>query len=258
MKFGVCTDLQNMQLAQDVGFDYVEAKLNSLAAMEQNEFDRLYSSICDLPIQAERCCLLLPKSMQVIGSSYDELEMVRYLQGAFSRMNQLGASIAVFGSGKSRDIPNGMNYQSAFSQLVQVTQVIGNVASDYGISIAIEPLNRKETHLINSLAEGAALQAMVDMPNVGLLVDSFHLNSEGESLERISETAPLMHAHIATVVGRRFPLEADDETQSFLTALCKTGYDGSVSIEGKTDDFEHDSRIALQVMRSICKEQNNG
>lgn len=253
IRLGLCTDIANILEAEAVGFDYVEGKLNGIAELGEPEFADALARVRSSAINVERCCLLLPKSMSVIGAVYDERELVAYLHGAFMRMRELGSDLVVFGSGKSRFIPAGMRWQEAFLQLVEVTRTIGLVAKEYGIRIAIEPLNRAETNLINSLAEGAALQAEVGMENVGLLADAFHMRKEGEPIERIGLVAPLMHAHIAMKDGRAYPVLLDEEVVEFFSALKASGYDGTVSIEGKSDDWLRDSVKAIAVMRPLCQ-----
>ena len=112
-------------------------------------------------------------------------------------------------------------------------------------------LNRAETNLINSLAEGAALQADVNLPNVGLLADSYHMWQEGEDMQRLVSCAPFMHIHVAEKGSRAYPTEDSDELEEFFGLLKKTGYDGTVSIEGKSSDWKADSLKALETMRRI-------
>ncbi|HPZ16493.1 MAG TPA: sugar phosphate isomerase/epimerase family protein [Sphaerochaeta sp.] len=251
MRFGLCTDVRNIGEVAALGFDYLEAKLNQVALLEEAEFEAICREVEKAPIRVERCCLLLPKSMSVIGASYDEEALTAYLETAFSRMKRLGADLVVFGSGKSRAFGPELSYQEAFTQLVGVTRLIGEVAARHGVTIAIEPLNRKETNLINTLGEGAALQAAVNLPNVGLLADAYHLRSECEPLSRIGETAPLMHTHIALLEGRRYPTEASDEVAEFFASLKAASYDGTMSIEGSSDDYQGDGKKALAVLRSM-------
>lgn len=251
MRFGVCTDVQLIAEVEKLGFDYIEIKLNALAALSEEEFAKVCALVETCSIGVERCCLLLPKSMAIIGSEYDEEALRTYLHHAYGRMQKLGANLVVFGSGKSRAIPEGMSHQQAFADLVEVTKIIGNIANEYGIQIAIEPLNRKETNLINSLREGSALQAMVNLPNVGLLADSFHMCTEQECFEDIALVSPLMHAHVATLEGRKYPICVDENIAAFFKALRMVGYDGSVSIEGKSDDWHKDSGPCLSVLRSL-------
>ena len=251
MRFGLCADIRNVLEVQEAGYDYIDGKLNQIALWSGEEFDSVLSLFVKSTITMERCALLFPKNMIVIGPQHDAHAMEEYLKTAFSRMNALGCGLVVFGSGKSRLVPEGMKWQDAYRDLVEVTGAVGELAAAYGIDVALEPLNRAETNLINSLAEGAALQTDVGLPNVGLLADSYHMWQEGEDMNRILTCAPFMHTHIALKGTRAFPTEATEEVREFFSLLKRSGYDGTMSIEGKSDDWKADSRKALDVMRSL-------
>lgn len=252
MRFGLCADIRNVLEVQDAGYDFIDGKLNQIALWSREEFDQTLELFKKARIKMERCSLLFPKSMVIIGRQYEEKAMRDYLEVAFSRMNALCCDMVVFGSGKSRFVPEGMSWQCAYTQLVEVTKLIGKIASSFNIKVAIEPLNRAETNLINSLAEGAALQADVKLPNVGLIADSYHMWQEGEDMGRILTCAPFMHTHIAMKGTRFYPVEATDEVRQFFSLLKESGYDGTMSIEGKSDDWKADSVRALEVMRGLC------
>ena len=249
MRFGLCTDIRNVKDVQEVGFDYIEGKLNQFALWSEEEFESVLELFSSSTIKMETTSLLLPKTMKVIGREYNEEELLSYLDVAFSRMNKLGSSLVVFGSGKSRMIPDGETWQRSFLSLVEVTKLIGKKAAEYGISIAIEPLNRSETNLINTLSEGAALQAEVALDNVGLLADAFHMRKEEEDMGKISLCSPLLHTHIALKEGRAYPVEKSGEVEEFFQVLKASGYRGRMSIEGKSEDWKADSVRALQVLR---------
>ncbi len=251
MRFGVCTDLNMIIEAEALGYDYIEAKLNAIAAMDEKEFQEALALVRSCRISVEKCCLLFPKTMTVIGPDADRQKISAYLHSAFARMKELGSELVVFGSGKSRHIPDGMHYQDAFRELADITRLTGEIAQDYGIKVAIEALNRSETNLINSLTEAACLQAVVGMDNVGILADSFHILSENESMATIKLVSPIMHAHVATRGSRGYPVCIDEDMIEFFEALVKSGYDQTVSVEGKTEDWAGDSSLCLKTMKSI-------
>ncbi len=249
MRFGLCTDIRNVKMVEKCGFDYIDGKLNQIAAFSDEEFEDVLSLMAASPLGMERASLLYPKTMSLLGSGYDEEAMVGYLRKAFGRMNALSCPLVVFGSGKSRMLPEGMKWTEGFLSLVKVTQLTADIASEYGIDIAIETLNRSETNMINTLTEGAALQAVVARSNVGLLADAFHMRKEGEDMNKIVSCSPLMHTHIAIKEGRAFPTEMCQEVEEFFSVLRKAGYDGTMSIEGKSEKVEEDSVKALEVLR---------
>lgn len=252
MRFGLCTDIKNVLEVEKVGFDYIEGKLNQFALWTDDEFNSVLELFKKANIKMERACLLLPKSMVVIGKEYDRTALLSYLDIAFSRMDKLDCKLVVFGSGKSRRVPEGGSWQESFKELVTVTKLIGEKAKEHGIFIAIEPLNRTETNLINTLCEGAALQSCVDMDNVGLLADAYHMRCEEEDIGRIALCSPLLHTHIALKDGRGYPTEKSEEVLEFFSALKKACYDGTMSIEGKSDKWQEDSKKALSVLRELA------
>ena len=249
MRFGLCTDIRNVKMVEKCGFDYIDGKLNQIAAFSDEEFSSVLSLMETTPLKMERASLLYPKTMALLGDEYDEKAMREYLEKAFKRMNELSCPLVVFGSGKSRMLPEGMKWTEGFLTLVRVTQLTADIASDYGVDIAIETLNRSETNMINTLTEGAALQAVVGRKNVGLLADAYHMRKEGEDMNKIIYCSPLMHTHIALKEGRAFPVEECAEVEEFFDVLKKSGYDGTMSIEGKSENVEEDSVKALTVLR---------
>lgn len=249
MRFGLCTDIRNVKMVEGCGYDYIDGKLNQIAAFSDGEFEEVLALMKSSSLKMERASLLYPKTMALLGKDYDEKAMVGYLEKAFGRMNSLSCPLVVFGSGKSRMLPEGMKWTDGFLSLVKVTQLTADIAAKYGIDIAIETLNRSETNMINTLTEGAALQAVVAKKNVGLLADAFHMRKEGEDMSKIISCSPLMHTHIALKEGRAFPTEMSDEVEEFFAVLKTAGYDGTMSIEGKSEKVEEDSVKALEVLR---------
>ncbi len=55
-------------------------------------------------------------------------------------------------------------------------------AEALGVRLAIEPLNRFETDLVNTTEQGLALCADIGSPAAGLLLDTFHMNIEEKSI----------------------------------------------------------------------------
>lgn len=252
MRFGICVDISRIKEVEALGFDYAEGKLNAVASLPEEEFESLLELCSSSSIRVEAFSLLFPKNMKLLGEdAVTKEELSSYLDKAFSCMKAFGADIAVFGSGKSRFVPPSMRWQDAYRSLVGITGFIGEKASEYGITVAIEPLNRDETNLINSLAEGAALMVDVDMGSISLLADLYHMRKEGEPMERISLTSPLAHAHIAVLENRGYPVEKSQEVASFIKALKDASYDGRISIEGKSDDWQRDSLKSLLVLREL-------
>jgi sugar phosphate isomerase/epimerase len=112
----------------------------------------------------------------------------------------------------------------------------GDIARRHEITIAIEPLRRKESNILNTGDETLEMVRTVKHPNVRMIIDYFHLREENED-PRILEVAQreIVHLHFANPHGRVWPrdLREDDHYTAFFGYLKKTDYSGGISIEGR-------------------------
>jgi len=250
MKFGVCTGPENLETAARLGFDYIECTVSGIEAMSGEDFSALQTKVNNSPIKIERCNVLFPGTIHLVGPEADSGKIRAYLESAFPRVKALGCTAIVFGSGRSRAYPADMAYRDAFRELTKATRIIGEVAAKYGLAIAIEPLNKGECNIINSVKEGAALEAAVDHPAIQLLADNFHMLKDNESMDNLLTVRKLKHTHISFLEGRAFPTSLNSDVSDFFSALKKIGYDGTMSIEGKANNFEADGTASLKVLRA--------
>lgn len=104
-----------------------------------------------------------------------------------------------------------------------------------GVRLAIEPLNRFETSLFNTVEQTMRLIGMFDHPSLGLLLDTFHMNIEerdiGAAIRRAGKH--LVHFH-ACGNDRGAPGNDGIDWVAIRDALNDVGYDGMVSIESFT------------------------
>jgi sugar phosphate isomerase/epimerase len=62
--------------------------------------------------------------------------------------------------------------------------------------------------------------------------------------------------HIAAKAGRRYPVsEEGEQYREFFRELKKIGYNGRMSIEGKTDNIEEDAPKALSLLKKLEQEE---
>ena len=251
MRIGLCTGLENLELTRRLGFDYIECAVSAIASLSDEEYQKTLAAVKACPIAVERVNVLFPPSIKLFGPERDQKVMDEYLEKAFTRVKELGAETVVFGSGRARAIPESISFGQGYRELVEVTKRIGAIAGKHGLTIAIEPLNREETNCINSVKEGAMLEADVASPHVGLLADLYHILKDNESIENIIAVKTLKHTHVALLEGRGFPVKVTKELEAFFEALKKINYAGTMSIEGRAEDLEKDAALSLSVLRSL-------
>ena len=142
----------------------------------------------------------------------------------------------------------------AFEQLIGVGRILGRRAEENGLVIAHEPLNRGETNIINSEAEGRSLVDAVDHPSFGLLTDWYHNDLEKETGDDIRKAGLYVHTHISSAPARTWLDRNEDAMYTeFLSALADTKYTGRMSYEGKSEDFEVNAPATCLYLRELAE-----
>lgn len=128
--------------------------------------------------------------------------------------------------------PEGQSHEQSMAYLVEALQECSTAAAPHGVKYALEPLNRYETDLIHTVADGLDLIERVGADNFGLLLDTFHMNIEEPSIEESIRTCGnrIFHFHVADS-NRWHPGAGHLDFGSILDTLFDTGYQGWVSGE---------------------------
>ena len=129
-------------------------------------------------------------------------------------------------------IKPGITQEQGMAWLCEALQECSTAANPFGVRLALEPINRYETTLVNSVAQGMALIDRVGADNFGLLLDTFHMNiEEPDILQSISTCGDrIFHFHVADS-NRWYPGAGHLDFAGILSRLQSTGYDGFVSGE---------------------------
>ena len=109
---------------------------------------------------------------------------------------------------------------------------IARFAYDYGVKLALEPVSRYETYLINTVEQGLAMVHRVDEPNVGLLLDTYHMNIEEKDFYAplVAAGDRLLHVHTSEN-DRGIPGTGLVRWDDVFQALQEISYDGVITIE---------------------------
>jgi sugar phosphate isomerase/epimerase len=107
-------------------------------------------------------------------------------------------------------------------------------AGGLGVRLALEPLNRYESDLVNNAAQGLEFCAQVDHPAFGLLLDTYHVNIEESSwtepFRRVMRAGKLFHVHLGDN-NRLPPGRGLVDFAQIAAALGESGYAGYLSAE---------------------------
>jgi sugar phosphate isomerase/epimerase len=128
--------------------------------------------------------------------------------------------------------PEGQTHEQSMKYLVEAIQQCAAAAEGTPVRFALEPMNRYETDLIHTAADGLDLVEKVGFDNFGLLLDTFHMNIEDTDIGASISTCGdrIFHFHVADS-NRWHPGAGHLDFGSILSELEKTGYQGFVSGE---------------------------
>ena len=140
------------------------------------------------------------------------------------------------------------------STIVNPLREIGLFAKDRGIDLLIEPLNRYSTPVCTTSTDAIYLVKSIAQENVGLLLDTFHMNIEEDSIEySIKKSKGLLkHIHLADN-NRKMPGFAHISFREIINALRELEFDGFMSFEPfvPDDHYENDIRSSIELIRSL-------
>ena len=238
MKLGVCAQPEAAAVLAAAGFDYMEVNVvrDLQPELPDDAVAAQLTALRDLPLPAPVANVFLPGALKLTGAAVDLAAVERYVRTAFARAAAAGIEIIVFGSGAARRVPDGFGRARAWAQLVDFGRLIGPLAVDHGVTIAVEPLNYAECNVLNTVAESAQYVRDVDHPGVRLLVDAYHWARNEEPADAIVAAGTLLvHAHIATYANRLAPGQEPCDFAPFFAALRNADYAGALSVEARGD-----------------------
>jgi len=109
---------------------------------------------------------------------------------------------------------------------------VAGTARTLGLKLGVEPVNRYETHLLNTAEQGLELLDAIDAPNVFLHLDTYHMNIEEKGFEGPIRAAGdrLGYIHLSES-DRGTPGTGNVHWDDVFAGLANIGYDGDLVME---------------------------
>jgi D-psicose/D-tagatose/L-ribulose 3-epimerase len=251
VQIGYCGSIKDIDRAKAAGFDYIELRTTEIAALSDADFVQLQEKVKRTGLPVRAAYLFIPPEIKLTGPAIDQEEQMLYVRKALDRVSRLGVEVIAFGSGGARTYPAGFAKDEAFRQFVDFCRRIAPEARARNIVIAVEPLRTQESNLINSIAEGLDLVAAVNDPNIQLNLDFYHLEMAKEDPAIILRAKDhIRHVHMANPTGRILPLRAEEyDYKPLFRNLRQIGYQGGMSVEAATTDFEKEAPQSIAFLR---------
>jgi D-psicose/D-tagatose/L-ribulose 3-epimerase len=219
----------------DLGFDLLELPLEQPGAWDPGRAAEL---LAGLGLGAAVCCVMPPGRDLAVTDREVVSATVDYLIHCVEAAARVGSAVVAGPMYAAVGRVWRMSESERAAVLARVATALRPVAeraAERGVKLAIEPLNRYETSLVNTVSQGLALLDEVDHPACGLLLDTFHMNIEEKDPAAAARAAGDRIAHVhACGTDRGSPGADAFDWTAFLVALDEAGYGGPLCIESFT------------------------
>ena len=131
------------------------------------------------------------------------------------------------------DFRNGFNKSEDTQRSIENIIKLADLAAVHGITLNMEVLNRFEGYMLNECEEAVSYVKTVGKPNVKVMLDTFHMNIEEDSLTGAIRKAGNLLGHIHIGEANRRPPNAQGRIpwENIGQALKDVGYDQYVVME---------------------------
>jgi sugar phosphate isomerase/epimerase len=249
MKLGWCGPIENAPIIANAGLDFIEVPLAPLGLEERASFAAAKRAVAASPLPTLAFNLFLPSDMRVVGPEVDRDRVKSYLSRAAELLAYAQSKIVVYGSGRARNVPEGFDRAKAEAQFIDSLHWSAEALKGSGTTLVIEPLNRKESNIVNSVREGVRFAKALNRPEIRVLADFYHMDEENEPLSEVATHMEwLSHIHLADT-GRFNPGTGSYDYDTFFGYLKTANYRGMLSAECTVKHPEADMRQSLAFLR---------
>jgi D-psicose/D-tagatose/L-ribulose 3-epimerase len=163
-----------------------------------------------------------------------------YIERCFDLCTDIGATFLAgpmySAVGKARLVSSAQK-QIEWNRAVEHLRRVAASAGSRGLQIALEPLNRFESDLVNTAEDVVRMVNDIGHPAAGVMLDSFHMTIEERNLKQAIETVGdrLIHVQVSENY-RGAPGSGQTRWEDFREGLRSVGYDGGIAIESFTTE----------------------
>ena len=235
---------------KELGYDAIELGIRNPMEIDADELKKL-SEHFELPVAA------LGTGQAYVDEGISLTEEDEKIQSkAIDRIKshidlgeRLHAPVII---GLMRGNPSKSGIKEALSILKKNMTICLDYAEKHSTRILLEPVNRYESSMINTLAEGVEFVKQFKSINLKVLMDTFHMNIEEADMVKSVEDAFAYIGHVHAADSNRLaPGQGHIDFDSIFKKLASNGYNGYISAEIlPKPDFYKAAELSIEFFRS--------
>ena len=157
--------------------------------------------------------------------------------------------------GKARMVP-GEQRKVEWERAVKNLGKVCKMAQQHGLSIAIEPLNRFESDLVNTAEDVMRLVTDINHPAAAVLLDGFHMTIEENNIAEAIRTVGKKLIHVQVSENHRgIPGTGLTPWKDFQNGLAAIDYKGAIVIESFTPEIK-ELAAAVCIWKNLANNQD--
>jgi len=254
--FSTAAHLPLVDRVARLGFDVIEVAFEDPALID---LDALAGRAADAGLGVLVCGAYGPGRNLVSDDPAERAATAAYVRTLIAAAARLGSPVVggpAYGAVGKTPATDPADRQRQRDLAAAELRPLAAYAGERGVRLALEPLNRFETDLINVVEQGLALVEAVGSQHLGLHLDTFHMHLEerdsGAAIRAAGDR--LFHFH-ACENDRGAPGRGQVAWAEIVAALADVGYAGPVVIESFTPEVKSIAR-AVCIWRGLAGSQD--
>ena len=242
---------------KEMGFDVVEIPVED---PELIDAETVAKALLDNGLEATVCGVFGPTKDLTHEDPAVHDTCFTYMEKCFQLCNQWNVDFVAgpmySAVGKARMVSSEqrkIEWDRAVKNLGKVSQM----AQTFGASIALEPLNRFESDMVNTAEDVMRLLKDVNHSQAKVLLDSFHMTIEEKDIRKAIHTVGEKLVHVQVSENHRgVPGTGLTPWDDFQLGLQDIGYTGSIVIESFTPEIK-ELAGAVCIWKNLAENQDD-
>lgn len=223
---------KKLSIAKEMGYDGLDLFGKLTSAGEAREVYKAVAAY-DLEVPLFTAPILVAKGCNLsLRDDEKRRKSIDMYKEQIEFANIIGAARMPIGFLRGQ-LDEDRDYCEYCDKLAESIEILSDFGKDYGIQLALEPINRYEMNTFNDVSSSLKFMKIYNLENkIALLLDAFHMNIEDDSIpKQIQASKGIVH-HFHLPDSNRYACGSGHlDYEGIFGALKNIEYEDYVSVE---------------------------